>query len=54
MNLAHYKMKYRELPLGDGMFMADQAELRKQQRELVVQGHGDAGRHAGQRSPGAG
>ncbi|WON74173.1 hypothetical protein [Nitrosospira sp. Is2] len=38
MNLAHYKMKYGELPLGDGMFMADQIELSDQQRELVGQG----------------
>jgi hypothetical protein len=38
MNLAHYQMKYGELPLGDGMFRADLVELRELQRELVVQG----------------
>ncbi len=38
MNLAHYKMKYGELTLGDGMFIDDQVELSPQQRELIVQG----------------
>ncbi|WON75330.1 hypothetical protein [Nitrosospira sp. Is2] len=37
-NLAHYQIKYGELPLGDGMFMDEQVELSDQQRELVVQG----------------
>jgi hypothetical protein len=38
MNLAHYKMKYGELPLDDGMFMADLGELSEQQAELIVEG----------------
>lgn len=38
MNLAHYKIKYGELSLEDGMFMADLGELSDQQAELVVQG----------------
>lgn len=38
MNLAHYKMKYGELPLDDGMFMADWGELSEQQAELIVEG----------------
>jgi hypothetical protein len=38
MNLAHYKMKYGELPLDDGMFMADLGELSEQQAQLIVEG----------------
>lgn len=38
MNLAHYKMKYGELPLGDGIFIAGQVELNDQQAELVAEG----------------
>ena len=38
MNLAHYKMKYGELPLEDGLLVADRGELNDQQNELVVEG----------------
>jgi hypothetical protein len=38
MNLAHYKMKYGELPQDDGMFTADLGELTEQQAELVIEG----------------
>jgi hypothetical protein len=37
-NLAHYKIKYGELPQDDGMYMVDQVEISDQQRELIVQG----------------
>jgi hypothetical protein len=38
MNLAHYKMKYGELPLDDGIFLAERDQLSDQQAELVVEG----------------
>jgi len=38
MNLAHYKMKYGELPQDDGMFMADLGELSERQADLVIEG----------------
>ena len=38
MNLAHYKMKYGELPQDDGMFMADLGELSEQQAKLLING----------------
>ena len=38
MNLAHYKMKYGELPQDDGMLMADLGELSEQQADLVIEG----------------
>ena len=38
MNLAHYKMKYGELPQDDGMFMADLGELSGRQADLVIEG----------------
>jgi hypothetical protein len=38
MNLAHYKMKYGELPLDDGIFMADLGKLSEQQAELIIDG----------------
>jgi hypothetical protein len=38
MNLAHYKMKYGELPQDDGMFRADLVELSEQQAELIIEG----------------
>jgi hypothetical protein len=37
-NLAHYKMKYGELPQDDGMFRAERDQLSDQQAELVVEG----------------
>jgi len=38
MNLAHYKMKYGELPQHDGMHMADLGELSERQADLVIEG----------------
>jgi hypothetical protein len=38
MNLAHYKLKYGELPQDDGMFMADLGELSERQADLVIEG----------------
>jgi hypothetical protein len=49
MNLAHYKMRYGELPQDDGMFRADLVELSEQQAE-----HGNACGSVGKRSSGAG
>ena len=38
MNLAHYRMKYGELPQNDGMFLADLGELSEQHAVLVIEG----------------
>ena len=38
MNLAHYKMKYGELPQDDGMLIADLGELSGRQADLVIEG----------------
>ncbi|PTR14477.1 hypothetical protein C8R31_106150 [Nitrosospira sp. Nsp2] len=37
-NLAHYQIKYGELPLDDGLVAADWDKLNDQQDELVVRG----------------
>jgi hypothetical protein len=54
MILAHYKMKYGELPQDDGMFMADLGELSEQQVELVIEGMENACGSVGKRDSGAG
>ena len=38
MNLAHYKMKYGELPQDGGMLIADLGELSARQADLVIEG----------------
>jgi hypothetical protein len=38
MNVAHYKMRYGELPLEAGLLVTNRGELNDQQNELVVKG----------------